>query len=441
MKKIFYILLSLIIFLSFGTYSFVSAQDTPEVEQGISPSYLPPAPDGRPSFLGQSHSYSVIFRGNGEAVVNSKVIFTNSTNSDLSEISLRVPQVSPEDFVAYQVIKEKVCLRYNPLNYQECFEYGEPDYFGYRTNKYQKADYGFEGDTLTVKLPNAIAPDSNGSFFIHFRSFGYAKKNLFGAYTYTFETFKVNDEINSLVVGITTDSDLNLKGVSGKVAYRYDEPSFSGLEASSAPVKDAGLDRFYQQIGQGRIVKSASSLAPLESYKVEGSYAKSKISLYAKELAIGIGGTLVVLGVVIGVVVLLLKRINKSGAESQATPNKKLSNLPLALALSFVSSILTAGYTALIVLAISLLMRNVYYSFQPVILLFLLVISIGVYAILIFAPGVYVGVKKSFGWGLVTSIITIVLLVLYLAITILVLFLFYKPSTVPPITPLMEMGV
>src|SRR3990172_5741276 len=79
--------------------------------QMIAPDFVPLYPGGEPGFLGQDHAYTVVFRGNGEAVVSARVVLTNKGEEPLSEISLRVPFVEPKDVFVYQVIREKRCAR------------------------------------------------------------------------------------------------------------------------------------------------------------------------------------------------------------------------------------------------------------------------------------------------------------------------------------------
>ena len=88
-----FVVSSLAVFLVFP--ALVSSQ-----EPQASPSYI--GSDGKPSatlpytqnppnFFGQDHSYSVTFRGNGEAVISLKVIFSNLTDKPLQKLTFRVP--------------------------------------------------------------------------------------------------------------------------------------------------------------------------------------------------------------------------------------------------------------------------------------------------------------------------------------------------------------
>ncbi len=263
-----------------------------------------------PALLGkQQHSYSVVFRGNGEAVVSSKLIVSNIQDTSITQLSLRVPKVDPQDVIAFQVIKETKCIRYQPYTPGEisnisppCIEYQEPNYYDYSTNKYQKATTEIKGDTIVVTLPAPIQSNKSSSIILYYRAFGYAKKNIFGTFNFAFETLKIDDRINNLTVGITTDSDLFLKGAKGKVNYRFNENAISQLKTApefGVPAPNSTIDSFYQQIGQGSITKTATSLQPLDSYTVKGSYADSILSLYAKELLIAIFIFLLIITVIV----------------------------------------------------------------------------------------------------------------------------------------------
>ena len=376
------------------------SESSAEVGIGAPDYIIPPIPDGEPGFLGQDHNYTVVFRGNGEAVISLKVVFTNKTEENLTDVELRVPQVEPRNISVYQQIREPVCIQHGSRTYPnlekyknisgacptystvnlcnraqargescswyyctntclatgssteevcstetKCLEYQDPNYYSYYgQSKYQKAEHEHEGDTIKVTLPVAIKPDKSGSFFVYFRAMGYASKTFLGAYKYTFESLKANDDIRSLRIGINTDSDLVLKGAKGEIEYRYEEPQFAGLESAGVPAKSASIDRYYNTIGTGRIYKNASDLAPLESYKVSGAYAKNRLMLYGKEIAIGLGICAFLVIITIVVIRFIFNKIHKADTEKpESKTKKKTSETPLMIltsaGLGFVSSV------------------------------------------------------------------------------------------------------
>lgn len=421
-------------FLSFFVLFFLLSSSVFSQEKMIYP--YPPTTTGT-GFLGQQHYYTITYRGNGEAVVAFKDIFTNTSPEVVTGVTFRLPAVVPRDLIAYQVIREPQCLRYKssstmmpvgePANIQsDCAESQEPDYFQqwwYKT-KYQKAAVSFSGDTITVNLPNAIAPEKSGSIILAYRAFGYAKKEIAGAYKYVFETLKVEFPISKLQVGVATDSDLVIKGTKSNVNYRFESggTAMKAMDAAQVPVASNQLDTYYQEVGQGMVVKNASNLQPLESYTVKGVYASSVWRLYAKEALI-ILFLLLVLG---GLIFLAIRKFMSSGST--------VSKYVFAVAVGFAASILTLGYTLLLVL----LMGNpqnifpyLYGSSTMVLYMLLMIVSVGVYGLLLFVPGILIGFKRGLAAGIVTFVSTLCFLVFYLCVTLI----FFLITNNSPITP------
>lgn len=432
----------------------------------ILPDYYPNPPNGPLPFAGQNHSYSVVLRGNGEAIVTLKAALTN-TNPDgdvLKTLTFRLPlRVIPSDIAVYQIINQGYCTRYEPrigyepdqympeakANYYQprCIEYSEPDYFNYYGGgKYQKAKYEYSGDTLTISLPKPLPAEKSGAFFVYFRAMGYAKRNLTGAYKFNFESLKSNDPINQLNVGISTDSDLYLKGSKGEVDYRFADTAMmmkEGGRGGGAPAASSAIDRVVSQIGQGTIVKTASNLAPLESYKVSGMYANSKIKLYGKEITFGLAIALVLLAVIFLIVRKVLRLMTpdpvtlkkNSPVENKSRDTGKL--ILTTLGISFISSILLAGYSLLIIF-ISQNLNYIDYQTASLLRLAGMIFSFCVYSVIIFIPGIYFGVKKGIGWGILTVVLTVGWLFVYFIVSIGIIFLTGFQRSYPPIRPMME---
>lgn len=407
------------------------------------------------TFFGQNHTYSIVFRGNGEAVVSSRIVVGNSGETPLKEVKLRIPSVAASNIFVFQIFKEKTCIRYTTPVYDDmlrryppsvCEEYQDPDYYNdysYYNAKYKKADFEYKNDTLTVELPTSIAAGKSGAFFVYFRTFDYAKKNAFGAYTYKFESLQAEDSVRSLSVGISTDSDLYMKGVTGEVNYRFNDASTQMAKLSSAGVAEGvaspAMDSYVSSIGQGSIYKTASDLAPLESYTIDGSYADSKAKLYGKELLIGGGVLLLILVVFVVIVVTVVRFLRKPNPPTngktvgevkekntgvQPTSNGKM--FAVCVLLGFVVSLMSVFYTAVVVVLGTLITRNIIYSYQSLIMIVLVIISILVYILLIFAPGVIIGVKKGAMWGIGTVVSAILWLIFWTVIVFLAFFLFGK---------------
>lgn len=420
-----------------------------------------------PTFMGQDHYYSITFRGNGEAIITLRAIFSNLKDEALSILSLRVPKVDPKDVSVYQVIREPKCISYrNPslptlppiddkkyyiqqgsapsltlptiplLNTEDlCVEYQQPDYYQYwdAQAKYKKADYHINGDTINITLPEKISINGSGSIMLYFRAIGYARKNLFGVYDFSFETLKVDDRIRNLQIGISTDSDLFLRGEQGKVDYRFDEGLASlkvaGLRGEA--VRSQQLDSFYQQIGQGGIVKSANNLQPLDSYILKGSFAESRLSLYAKDIIkwlIAIIFIVLILGLLTKFIIRKFKQAGNIVQDKKFQPSIGL-NIGLAggiLGLSLVVSILILGYSIL-VFFLQQFIYSSYNEFTGLISIFLIIISTGVYGLLLLAPSILFGMKKGIRPAILLFALTIFWLFVYLLISIIFSFFVRNP--------------
>lgn len=413
------------------------------------------------TFLGQNQSYTVDFRGNGEAIVGLRVSLGNSGSDPIKEVKLRVPKVQPTSVYVFQILMEKRCIKYTTPVYDPvtrsyppttCEQYQEPDYYNsysFYNAKYKKADYDFTNDTLTVKLPDPITANKSGAFFVYFRAVGYAKKNSFGAYDYNFETLQAEDTVRTLTVGISTDSDLYLKGVQGNVNYRFSDVSATVMKLGTGGGGELGavanptLDSYVNSIGQGQVYKTATNLSPLESYTVKGSYADSRAKLYGKEILIGVG---VFVGIVVLFIVLVLaivKLMRKSPPKvssdhkdlEESKPQEinktsdagKTSNGKMFLAitlLGFIISLFVVIYTILVVVLGTLLRSSLGYSYQSFITLALVIISILIYLLLIFAPGILIGAKRGASWGIGTVVSTVLWVIFWVILVFVVVFLF-----------------
>lgn len=375
-------------------------------EKMIAP--LPPD-SGMSQLFGQNQWYSVVFRGNGEAIVNLRATFTNTETFNLATLTFRVPKVDPKDLLAFQVIQEQ-----------------RPDVYWYGPAKYQKAKTDYSGDTITITLPLSVQPDKSGSILLYYRAFGYAKKDIIGGYRFTFETLKASEPVQELQLGISTDSDLMLRGAQGEVNYRFEDVSTAakGMMAEAAPAANTRMDDYYQQIGSGQIIKSASNLQALESYTIKGSYADSRLKLYTKELGIGTG--VFIAGLLIAVWV-----IRKAIRSTNAGPTDKTTPIVAMFGLSFLSGILIVSYTILLVFLTRNLPMLVEYDMQLPITILLLIVSLGIYGVLLFGPAVFLGIRSGWGLALGTAGITTVWLIF--ALFLYVLIGFSRQPGYPPV--------
>ncbi|MEK7544106.1 MAG: hypothetical protein AAB557_04510 [Patescibacteria group bacterium] len=437
--KILFLLVAVLILFSFKS-PLVAAQ-----EKLITPdTFMPPIPQDSPN-LGQDHAYSVLLRGNGDAVVTMRAAFTNEEPTPTNIFSLRIPRVEPKRVSAFQISREPQCLRFKPYNPSDlsgqpnqCQEYQDANYFQwYGQAKYQKATTQFTGDTLTITLPKPVLPAKSGSVLVVLMASGYAKKDPFGAYSYAFETFQVEkSSITKSTIGISVDSDLVLDGAKGTVNYRFSETEALSLAAGAEKeaMVSPQLDQLYSQTGYGTITKTASYLEPLESYTVKGRYADSLIRLYGKGILIGLG--------IFAAVLVLLFFLGRSALRALTNPRingatPSSVDVMLMIGGSFLSAGLIAVYTAGLFFLRTTIQQVVSYELVGVVLILATIISIGLYGLLLIAPAILVGLRRGLAWGMGTFGLTILFLIINTFIMILTLTLLYGNAG-GPMYPMMR---
>lgn len=419
--------------------AFMPAQETRQI--------LPSQP------FGQTQAYSVTLRGNQEAVVSMKAIFTNYEEATMSALTFQVPKGEIQNISAYQVVIEPQCIQYEQfisdkvkdslgkedygiqlpmvINKEpKCVQYSDPDYYqGYYGNmQYMKADVNSDGKTINVILPNGVSPQKSGSIVLYYRATGYVKKDVFGAFLYSFETLKSDATVRSLSVGVNTDSDLILEGTDQQVNYDTVVSSAPLLARDTGMKQDsfmsAEFDSYYQQIGYGRVTKTSADLQPFDSFTVEGRYAKSQMQLYGKRYTVG--GLLALGGLIfIGYIVYRLYRLF---AQNRIVQNQKAHSssgnaVVLMLGMGFLSSIGSALYTICIYVFFTMLQRSYYLDMSMIIGLFALLISCIIYIVLVFGPTVFVGWKRGVWWGFGTLGVTLVLICIYTGIFLIYVFM------------------
>lgn len=385
--------LFILLFFTLSVGSPVIAQEIDMIAPLPAQAGMPPIDAGIGQLFGQNHWYSVVLRGNGEAVVNTRITLTNSNTNPMKSVAFRVPRVEPQDAVAFQVIQQG------------------PDFYSYYgPAKYQRAALDFSGDTMTITLPQSIASNASGSILLYYRAFGYAKKDLVGGYHFTFDTLQATDPIQKLQVGISTDTELFLRGTKSQVNYRFEDLTLSskGMMAEAAPAVNSRMDSYYQQIGYGDLVKTTSNLQALESFTVKGAYADNKLKLYTKEIGIGVG--IIILIVAVGFI--LVRRIIQTNRSS----TQQSTNVLAVFGLSFLSAIITVGYSAALMYIVQNTPQLFGYQAQAPIMLLILVISLGVYGLLLGAPPLFIGIKRGVWYGLATAGMTVLWLILTLFI-------------------------
>ncbi len=397
---------------------------------------MPPInPDTSNSLLfGQKHSYSVIFRGNGEAITYAKIIVPNREEQALSEFSFEIPKVNPSEMIMYQMKLPKECVRYNytdPNN--PCVEYRDPDYgqdyyyYGSgQTAEYTKIKYTQSGNIYNLTLPNSVEPSKSTAIIISYAAKGYVDNN-FGLYNFNFETIKVNSRIQSVRVAVDVDSDLLLKSKQSSVNYNEAGSAPMAKLGDSSAVSSRELDRVVSNIGiSGALIKESKSLAPNESFNVRGEYAKNWFRLYLNEIIIAV----LVIIVIIFLIYLISKYISskpKKGTDETTKLQDKANNIvnKNSINLFNLTNVLVSLGTVILLIIVSIIIRllnqyNIWQSilYDPTFSSLISVITTLLYALILLAPAIMVGLRK--GWGNILSVIIlqfiwfVIILVLYL---------------------------
>jgi hypothetical protein len=387
-------------------------------------------------FFGQNHSYTVTFRGNGEAIVYAKMIITNPDEKPLKEFSFEIPKVSPTEIAMYQMKLPQKCVRYDyKTPGRPCLEWRDPDYvqwyyyydYGYQEGKteYQKIQYTKSGNLYRFTLPTPVEPYKSTAIVIAYVAKGYVKKS-FGLFKFNFETIKVPSRIEQIRVAVDVDTDLLLKGKRAKVD--YGTPAISEIAAPET-VSSPDLDRVVGKIGSyGPLIKKATNLAPNETLIVRGEYATNWFRLYLSSILITI---LIIAAVFAGIYFLtkFLKQRGGKGGQFDGGVNQQIpSQTPQSLisicnltnaSVGLLSVVLVVGLNYLLrFLLKSDLIRSV--NTDPGFGIVGFITRILLYVLVIFGPAIIVAIKH--GWKSLVSILIaeflwfVIFLVIYLVL-------------------------
>jgi hypothetical protein len=386
--------------------------------------------------FGQNHFYTVIFRGNGEAITYAKIAITNPDEKPLTEFSFEMPKVSPSEIVMYQMKLPQECVRYNYNDpARPCLEYRDPDYaqryyyYGYSNGQaeYQKIQYTKSGNLYRFTLPTQVEPYKSTAIVVAYAAKGYVNESL-GLYKFNFETLKVPSRIQEIRVAVDVDSDLLLKGKKSSVNYNTSGLGVSELAASQS-VSSRDLDKVVGSIGSyGPLVKEAKNLAPNESFNVKGEYATNWFRLYLSSILF----TILIIAVIFTGVYFLARFLKRRGGQSEQfgsgtnqqmssqAPQSSISIFNLTNAsVSLLSVVLVIGLTYLIrFLLTSDLFRSMKVDEVFVIIGFITIILL--YVLVIFGPAIIVAIKH--GWKSLVSILIaeflwfVIFLVIYLVL-------------------------
>lgn len=406
---------------------------------------------------GQNHFYTVVFRGNGEAIVYAKLVVTNNNDTALREYSFQMPDVKVGEMVIYQMKQSSECIRYDnsyrQYNWDEtrpCLEYRSADYLNsyYNSNvknEYQKVNFTQSGNQYKFYIPTAVQPGQTTAFVVAFSAQGFVDK-FFGLFKYNFETLKVPSRIQEVKVSVSVDSDLYMEGKKAEVNYNESSSGLglsygvaTGLGASSAT-----YDRKVSTIGTGGTVqKSAKNLAPDENFSVKGEYAKSSWRLYANSIIFFI---LIFVGCVSGIY-LLLKRYAKMrpAVSQQAAVNRpvkvqhSVDGTTWLDELNFRNAIVGLISAALLVVTTTGLgylldyrLLNRILPNSPIVWIMIFIIFMLWYIFIIFGPALFMSSKYGKKASAMTLVAELLWLILMVVVFVLIFSIFVEPINSRP---------
>jgi len=369
---------------------------------------LAPAAGAQSDLLfGQNHYYSVVFRGNGEAVVYAKMIIPNPGDTPLADLSFQVPGAIPTEMAIYQMTVSSPCMRYAPmapgLSSAPCMEYGAPSYdnsayyYGNDQAHYTKVDFTNSGNLYKFTLPNPVEANQTTAVVVAYAARGYVK-NSFGLFKFNFETLKVPSRISSLQVAVDVDSDLILKGKKAVINYTVPASATAtglGLASGKADVASPEFNRTVSSIGSyGALVKTAKNLSPNESFTVKGEYSASwwRLNLFGIVMTV-----LIIAAIIVGIYFLsrFLKRKHKK-TEAASAPKAAWAGSDWINITNAWVSIASAAAMAIGAWFFPIVMRAQDTVYNATLAMATVLVAFLFFIIVIFAPGAIVATKR--GW-------------------------------------------
>lgn len=381
-------------------------------------------------FSGQKHSYTVIFRGNGEAVVFAKININNVAEKPITDFSFELAGAIANDLVIFQQTQtdkmEPVCDQYDynsPERPRPCLIYR--NVVRGSTYKYQKIEYTKTGNNYKFDFPQAIEPQKSSTVIIAYGAFGYVKKTM-GLFKYNFQTLKVPARIEKVTVAVDVDTELYIQGKRSEVQYNYESFSLGAAKVSEQmALGSAEMDSAVSKIGSRTStssVKEAKYLAANETFIVKGKYAKNLWRLRLWPILI----TVLIIAAVIIVIYYLLRYIKRrrgtptvrGATASKQTPGSdnnliaptEFFNLS-GITVGFISAALVIGFTILI----NFVKDSDFWRYMdrgPAFMLLTVIVLFLLYVLIIFGPAIFVAAKrgwKTFLWIMLAELIWLII--------------------------------
>ncbi|MEK7130184.1 MAG: hypothetical protein AAB793_00855, partial [Patescibacteria group bacterium] len=360
-----------------------------------------------PQNYGQTHSYNVLLRGNGEIVSWATISITNGESTPVSQLTFKTGNMSPRLFEVWQEMSGGYQYQYKKLTVQQ------------------------SGKTATVTLAQSISQNQTGTLIINYRGFGAIKKGLFGKMKFDFQTMESNDRIRSARVVAEADVDLYIKGDKAKVSYVESAPSSFGKVAGGSMAMEnalssglsdrslsSGIGGYYPTNSTNSITKSTTDLLAGDVFHVRGVYASSWLGMYWT----GFAWFIFIAAAAIAAIVLARKywsRIMPPKSPSNKTPEQKPeqaapSDSPLpfwrtiwgAIVMGFLNAVATIFLVFLVPFGTNSLISFMGYGYSDDFMrigltLLLALISFILFVGTIFGPSIYFGIRYGKQYGFI----------------------------------------
>lgn len=365
---------------------------------------------------GQTHTYKVIFRGNGEAIVIGKMTVPNG-DTELNSLTINLSVDDAAHFVAYQLAVTPKCAAYSTFEdgTQNCIEYRSPTTAESRNPSYLKLTPTVSADgSYVLPLSSPVAPNTTATVSFAFTSKEYTKES-FGLYTYDFITPTVDDTISSVKVTVQTDSDVALSSPEKNINYGGSMDSvLSESDASVSGLSASSLDTITKRQSGNATSASTSNLLPGESFTVSGAYSEHAWRLYLGRIITGI---IVAILVIIGGVIYRKRMLKLRASQPKSlSTNGAVPSVAASMHAHGIFAAVRDGLLAAIALSVWMLIVsndkfNRYIDDDGTGLFVMLVVAM-LFVLLAFGPAIVVGAKKGWKAGLLLVVSQIAWIIL-----------------------------
>lgn len=337
---------------------------------------MPVPPDQGGSLFGQSHSYDVLLRGNGSAVVNTRVNVTNSGEDAVKTLRYTSSVGNLKSVLAFQEVS---CVHLPPIvldnllapttdsqstntsddigrhtSLPECYQINsydlpvtsepargsvQPYYYPSASYVYKKVTARQDGNSFTLTLPQDIKQGKSATIVMVYNLDNFSHKK-FGAYAYDFHTLKTEERISSASVAISADNGFFLQNAAkDSVDYKAETDIAVDAKLQAGEMLNStnlqAVKGYVDSIGSnGSVFKQTSSLSAGETLGIKGRFASNKFLLNWQRTVLVWAIALIALGVASFLVVrrqrkYRLQKVDKSSdASVQELPHASTATAP-----------------------------------------------------------------------------------------------------------------